>query len=207
MVKLFILFLSEVFLSISSTPFRRYAQKYIFRISLIESKFILKLSFSDWFDTKVNSVWCKNNRKNCNYNQNLVCLTRFEIEMSVIYQFMLYRLYKCICYIIICYIIYIKLLYKLFYINGLNLRGFYSLFWTGRCRCDIWRLTCKEMYINLHKENIFVKIVSHIIYQINYSVTGIFLLRKFHLGKFHRESSSYGKFLLRCFGAGSLRSR
>ena len=28
------------------------------------------------------------------------------------------------------------------------------------------------------------------------SVTGIFLLRKFHLGKFHQENSSYGKFLL-----------
>ena len=28
------------------------------------------------------------------------------------------------------------------------------------------------------------------------AVTGKFLLRKFHLGKFHRENSSYGKFLL-----------
>ena len=27
-------------------------------------------------------------------------------------------------------------------------------------------------------------------------VTGIFLLRKFHLGKFHLDNSSYGKFLL-----------
>ena len=27
-------------------------------------------------------------------------------------------------------------------------------------------------------------------------VTGIFLLRKFHLRKFHLENSSYGKFLL-----------
>ena len=27
-------------------------------------------------------------------------------------------------------------------------------------------------------------------------VTGKFLLRKFHLGKFHLENSSYGKFLL-----------
>ena len=28
------------------------------------------------------------------------------------------------------------------------------------------------------------------------TVTGKFLLRKFHLGKFHLENSSYGKFLL-----------
>ena len=40
-----------------------------------------------------------------------------------------------------------------------------------------------------------------------YRVLGKFLLKKFHLGKFHLENSSYGKFLLRCFGAGSLRSR
>ena len=44
-------------------------------------------------------------------------------------------------------------------------------------------------------------------FTIKFSVTGKFLLRKFHLGKFHLENSSYGKFLLRCFGAGSLRSR
>ena len=37
-------------------------------------------------------------------------------------------------------------------------------------------------------------------------VLGKFLLRKFHLGKFHRENCSYGKFLLRCFGATLFRS-
>ena len=37
-------------------------------------------------------------------------------------------------------------------------------------------------------------------------VLGKFLLRKFHLGKFHLENSSYGKFLLRCFGATLFRS-
>ena len=37
-------------------------------------------------------------------------------------------------------------------------------------------------------------------------VLGKFLLRKFHLGKFHRENSSNGKFLLRCFGARLFRS-
>ena len=37
-------------------------------------------------------------------------------------------------------------------------------------------------------------------------VLGKFLLRKFHLGKFHRENSSHGKFLLRCIGATLFRS-
>ena len=39
-----------------------------------------------------------------------------------------------------------------------------------------------------------------------FKVLGIFLLRKFLLGKFHLENSSYGKFFLRCFGATLFRS-